>query len=138
MSTETHAGRRRGRLRRRWWRLVVPFAVLGLLVTVTMVARALEEPDLGDPGTLAPAGTGPDGSSRLAELLAQRGVAIEPVDDLDAAEVALRRGGDAVVFVPKPTSPPPGWPAPRPGHPPTIGSCWSPRATSSCWSPGFR
>jgi hypothetical protein len=83
---------------------VAPFAVLALLTGVTLLARALEEPNLRDPGTLAPTGTGPDGSSRLAELLVARGVAIEHVTDLAEARTALAAGGDAVVFIPKPTS----------------------------------
>jgi hypothetical protein len=95
--------RRSGRWRRRWWRVVIPFAVLALLVIVTLVARAVEEPDLGAAETLAPTGTGPDGSSRLAELLTQRGVQIEQVGDLQAAVAALEQDENAVLFVPKPT-----------------------------------
>lgn len=102
--TVTRAARPRSRWRRRWYRVVVPFAVLGLLVGATWLARHLEEPDLGAPATLAPDGTGPDGSSRLAQLLTDRGVSIEPVADLDEAMTALETGGDAVVFVPKPTT----------------------------------
>lgn len=98
------AARSRSRWRQRWYRVVVPFAVLGLLVGATWLARHLEEPDLSDPATLAPDGTGPDGSSRLARMLTDRGVAIEPVADLEAAMTALETGGDAVVFVPKPTA----------------------------------
>lgn len=64
---------------RRWHRLAVPFAVLALVYLVTGVTHALEEPDLGDPGTLSPTGSGPDGSSRLAALLADRGVNIRRV-----------------------------------------------------------
>jgi hypothetical protein len=83
--------------------VAIPAAVLVLLVGVTWLARSLEEPDLGDAGTLSPAGTGPDGSSRLAELLAEQGVQIEQVADIWEAEQALDAGGDAVVFVPKST-----------------------------------
>jgi hypothetical protein len=83
--------------------VAIPAAVLVLLVGVTWLARSLEEPDLGDAGTLSPTGTGPDGSSRLAELLTERGVQIEPVADIWEAEEALDAGGDTVLFVPKPT-----------------------------------
>lgn len=96
--------RTRSRWRRHWYRMVIPFAVFALLVGVTWVARHLEEPNLGDPATLAPAGTGPDGSSRLAGLLAARGVAITHVGDIQQALDALDAGGGAVVFVPKPTT----------------------------------
>jgi hypothetical protein len=82
---------------------VVPVAVLALLVGVTMLARYVEEPDLGDAQTLSPAGTGGDGSSRLARLLADRGVRIEQVDDYWQGREALDSGGDAVLFVPKST-----------------------------------
>jgi hypothetical protein len=82
---------------------VIPVAVLALLVGVTMLARYVEEPDLDDAQTLAPAGTGGDGSSRLAQLLTDRGVRIEQVDDYWQGREALESGGDAVLFVPKPT-----------------------------------
>jgi len=94
----------RSRRRQRWHRLVVPFALLGLLVGPTWLARHQQEPDLSDPAVLAPGGTGPDGSSTLARLLADQGIAIEPVADLPAALAALERGGDAVLFIPKPTT----------------------------------
>lgn len=103
-ATRSPAARSRSRWRQRWYRVVVPFAVLGLLVGTTWLARQLEEPDRSDRATLAPDGTGPDGSSRLARMLTDRGVAIEPVADLEAALAALETGGDAVVFVPKPTT----------------------------------
>lgn len=102
-ATQVRVKRPPGRWRRRWYRLVIPFTVLALLIGVTLVARSLEDPDLDDPQTLAPSGTGPDGSSQLAGLLAERGVTVEPVDTLDQAQAALRTGGDAVLFVPKPT-----------------------------------
>lgn len=85
----------------RWVRAVAPFAVLAVLYAVTIVAHLVEEPDLRDPGTLSPTGTGPDGSSRLAALLEARGVRIERVDSANRAisVVGLR---DAAVFVPTP------------------------------------
>lgn len=95
------AGRSRWRLR--WYRVVVPFAGFALLAGATLLARQLEEPDLADPATLAPDGGGPDGSSRLAGLLTDRGVRIEYVTDVEQAMAAIRAGGPGVVFVPKPT-----------------------------------
>ncbi len=87
-----------GRLRRRWYRLVVPFIVFGLLVTVTLVARWSEDPRGAD--ALSPIGTGPDGSSRLAELLAAEGVEIQRVTRLSDALLAIE-GPPAVVFIPR-------------------------------------
>lgn len=98
------AGRRPAtRWRRHWYRLVIPFGLLALLIGGTLTARAMEDPDLAEAATLAPAGTGPDGSSELAAMLTARGVTIQPVSTFEQAEQALRAGGDAVVFVPKPT-----------------------------------
>src|SRR5690606_16341429 len=91
-----------GRWRRRWHRFTVPFAVFAMLFMVTVVAHVAEEPNLRDAETLAPTGTGADVSSRLAELLTERGVRIEEVSDYDSAVTAVQTGGEAVVFVPKP------------------------------------
>ena len=41
-----------------------------------MAAHLVEEPNLGDPTTLSPTGTGRDGSSRVAAMLDARGVAV--------------------------------------------------------------
>jgi hypothetical protein len=81
-------------------RVIVPFLVLGVIFAVTGVAHRLEEP--GGRDTLMPSGTGPDGSSRLAALLAERGVRIEAVAEFTEAAAALEGGGDAVLFIPKP------------------------------------
>jgi hypothetical protein len=102
-ATQTRRAAGTGRWRRRWHRVAIPVAVFVLLAGVTWVARSVEEPDLGEAATLSPTGTGGDGSSRLAEMLVERGVRIEPVADIFQAEEALDSGGDAVVFVPKST-----------------------------------
>jgi hypothetical protein len=94
---------------RRWHRAVIPFAVLGLLFTLTYVAHLVEEPDLGDPGTLSPTGTGPDGSSRLAEMLTADGVRIHRVTSSDAALAAARDNQAVTVFVPAPELLKPGF-----------------------------
>jgi hypothetical protein len=93
-------------IRRRWPRLVIPYAVVVLLVAITGLAHYLEEPDPGDAGTFSPAGTGPDGSSRLAALLAERNIPIERFSrSADAVRSALR--GDATIFIPAPDLPNP-------------------------------
>jgi hypothetical protein len=82
-------------------RAVAPFAVLLVIYAVTMAAHLVEEPDLGDPTTLSPTGTGRDGSSRLAAMLDARGVEVVPVNSATRAvsAVGLRA---ATVFVPAP------------------------------------
>jgi hypothetical protein len=82
--------------------VAIPFGVLLALVVVTAVAYYSEEPNLRDPGTLSPGGTGPDGSSRLAELLIDGGVPVRHVATTDDALAAVESGGDAVVFIPAP------------------------------------
>jgi hypothetical protein len=73
-------------------------------VAVWLIAGAahlIEEPDLGDPGTLSPTGTGDHGSSRLATLLAERGVVIDRVTSSQAA-IRAATGYEATVFLPAP------------------------------------
>jgi hypothetical protein len=85
--------------------MAVPFLALGLIYLLTGVAHTVQEPDLGDPGTLSPTGTGPDGSSRLAELLTAKGITIRRVASSAEALSALRAGGAgqrSTVFVPAP------------------------------------
>jgi len=101
----------RRRRSRRWVRLVAPFAVLFSLWIVTAVAHAMEEPDLGDPGTLSPIGTGPDGSSRLADLLIRGGVSVNRVTSSQDAIRAADAGDDSTVFVPTPDFINPTFPA---------------------------
>ncbi len=91
----------RRRRSRRWLRAVVPFAILLALWMVSLVAHAAEEPDLNEAGTLSPTGTGAHGSSRLAELLADRGLRVERVtSSLEALQAAAT--GDATILVPAP------------------------------------
>lgn len=90
--------------RRRWHRIAIPFGVVALLFAVSGASRAWEEPDFGESGTLSPTGIGPDGSSRLAALLAERNVTIErQISSIDTVRSAMR--GDATVFVPVPKFP---------------------------------
>jgi hypothetical protein len=95
----------RPRRPRRWHRIAVPFLVLGLVYLVTGAAHLVEEPDLGDPGTLSPTGSGPDGSSRLAGMLTGNGVTIRRVTS-SAEALRMLTAGDArpnpIVFVPTP------------------------------------
>ncbi|GAA1745653.1 DUF4350 domain-containing protein [Luedemannella helvata] len=87
--------------RRRWHRLAIPYAVLGLLFLVTFIAHEVESPDLDDPGTLSPTGTGRDGSSHLARLLTDQGITIKRVTSSQQALVELS-GAEATIVVPTP------------------------------------
>lgn len=87
------------RKRRRWHRFAIPYAVVLLLFVISGVARSWEEPDFDEAGTMSPAGTGPDGSSQLAAMLAERGITIERYTR-SADAVAAARTGNATVFVP--------------------------------------
>lgn len=86
---------------RRWLRLVVPFLVLASFWSVIGLAHWLEQPDLGDAGTMSPTGTGPDGSSALARRLAADGVTIVTVTSTEAAMKAATFT-DSTIFVPAP------------------------------------
>jgi hypothetical protein len=87
--------------RRRWPRLVVPVAVVALFWALALAAHSHQQPDLRDPGTLSPTGTGPHGSSQLADRLRQQGVTVIPVTSTDAALATASRL-DATIFVPTP------------------------------------
>jgi hypothetical protein len=85
-----------------WWlRIVIPLGVVALFWGVTVAAHRYQEPDLTDPGTLSPLGTGRHGSSQLAELLRARGITIERVTSTGAA-VEAARNRDATILVPAP------------------------------------
>jgi hypothetical protein len=86
---------------RRWLRIAIPFAVVGLFWAFSYAMRAYQDPDLSDPGSLSPTGTGRHGSSELADRLQAQGVEVQRVTSSDEALRAAARGG-ATVFVPTP------------------------------------
>ena len=65
------------------------------------LAHHLKQPNAADPGTLSPTGTGPDGSSQLAQLLVDKGIVIQRVTTT-AEAVQAARLTSATVFVPFP------------------------------------
>lgn len=95
------SGRAPRALRRRWLRLAVPYALVTILVTITAVAYAIEEPDPTDRTFLAPASTAGLGGSKLAERLRQRGVTVERVARTPDALISAHRGR-ATLFIPAP------------------------------------
>jgi hypothetical protein len=96
----------RRRRSKRWLRAAIPFAVLLAIWIWTAVAHAIEEPDLNDPGTLSPTGTGAHGSSHLADLLRSRGIGVDRVTSSTQARLAASgpaaSGSAITVFVPTP------------------------------------
>jgi hypothetical protein len=95
------APRPRPRRPRRWHRFALPFLVLLAVWSAIIGVHAIEDPDLDDPGTLSPVGTGAHGSSRLADRLADDGIEVERVTSGREAIRAATTGG-ATVFVPAP------------------------------------
>jgi hypothetical protein len=85
----------------RWLRLVVPYAVVMILLAVTAIAYAIEEPDPTDAAFLSPTSTEDVGGKTLADRLRARGVTIlrhtRTADALVAADI-----GDATLFIPAP------------------------------------
>jgi hypothetical protein len=87
--------------RRRWLRLVVPYAIVATLVAGTAVAYALQEPDATDRAFLAPSSTADIGASTLATRLRARGITVERHTRTPDALVSAHRGR-ATLFVPAP------------------------------------
>jgi hypothetical protein len=89
--------------KRRRWRLLLPFLPVLALIAVTLTAHAVEELDPSDPAYLSPTGAGPEGASRLAELLRAEGVTIRTVTGSEEALAAVdAAGGEATLFIPTP------------------------------------
>ncbi|MEV0805224.1 DUF4350 domain-containing protein [Micromonospora sp. NPDC050200] len=89
------------RRRRRWHRLAIPFALATVLLTVTVVTHAVDQPDPTERGFLSPVSAGDDGGSRLAEALRGQGVTVQRETDTLRALLALD-GRPATLFVPAP------------------------------------
>ncbi|GIJ52989.1 DUF4350 domain-containing protein [Virgisporangium aurantiacum] len=92
------APRRRSK---RWLRLVVPYAIVVVLLLVSVVAYVIEEPDPENTDYLSPVSTADIGSSELAGRLRQRGITIERQTSTAAALRSAHRGG-ATLFVTTP------------------------------------
>ncbi|PWU54645.1 hypothetical protein DLE60_29525, partial [Micromonospora globispora] len=96
---------------RRRHRVLIPFGVALVLIVVTLVAHAVDQPDPGDRGFLSPIATDDDGGSRLAEALRGKGVPVRRETDTLRA-LAATGSGPATLFVP----------APELVHPDTVGA----------------
>jgi Domain of unknown function (DUF4350) len=87
--------------KRRWLRLVLPFAVVLALIIGTGIVHSLQEPDVTDPAFLNPGSAAAIGGSRLAGLLTGRGVTVDRVTKSSDALVAAYQG-DVTLFLPAP------------------------------------
>ncbi|MFG2053448.1 DUF4350 domain-containing protein [Micromonospora sp. NPDC048930] len=86
---------------RRRHRLLIPLGLAVLLIVVTLVFHAVDQPDPDERGFLSPVATGPDGGSRLAEALRGQGVTVRRETDTLRALLATEPGR-ATLFVPAP------------------------------------
>ncbi|MGC5029756.1 DUF4350 domain-containing protein [Micromonospora sp. DT229] len=89
------------KVRRRRHRILIPVLLSALVITTTLVTRAVDQPDPSEAGFLSPLATGEDGGSRLAASLAGRGVEVRRETDTLAA-LRATRSGPATLFVPAP------------------------------------
>ncbi|MDG4784864.1 DUF4350 domain-containing protein [Micromonospora sp. WMMD1102] len=90
----------RGR-RRRWHRIAIPLGTVAVLLAVTGITRAVDQPDPGSPGFLSPVETGDEGGSRLAERLRAEGVRVERFTSTRSALLQATARG-FTLFVPAP------------------------------------
>jgi hypothetical protein len=91
--------KRRGR---RWLRAVIPPAAVLVLILVTLVVHARQQPDPAEPSFLSPVSDAGDGGADLAARLAQRGVAVDRRTSTPQAIAAVVADGDATLFVTAP------------------------------------
>lgn len=98
-SSRHRSGPRRNR---RWLRAVLPFAVLLALITATVVAHLIEQPDPTDASFLSPVSSADDGADRLAARLAGNRVSVERQTSTSAALESARTGRPATLFVTTP------------------------------------
>ncbi|RGC69687.1 hypothetical protein C5N14_04605 [Micromonospora sp. MW-13] len=85
---------------RRWHRLAIPLGLAALLITITVLTHAVDQPDPTEPGFLSPVATDADGGSRLAAALRDRGVVVQR--ETDPLRAVLATAGRATLFVPAP------------------------------------
>ena len=86
----------------RWLRLVTPVALLLLISAFSAIVYTIEQPDVSDLAYLSPQGQAGIGASRLAGILASRGVHVERETHSSDALVSAYRG-DATLVLPTPT-----------------------------------
>jgi hypothetical protein len=86
---------------KRRYRAIIPFALVAALVTTTVVAHAVQQPDPTDASFLSPTSDDGDGARRLADGLARLGVSVDVRGGSREAVEAVGRG-PATIFVTTP------------------------------------
>jgi hypothetical protein len=87
---------------RRWLRAALPPAAVLALITFTLIAHGVEQPDPGEPSFLSPVSSAADGADELAARLARRGVTVDRRTSTPEAIAAVVGGNDATLFVATP------------------------------------
>ncbi len=87
--------------RRRWLRLVIPFAVVVAVLAITGITHASQSPDVTDPAYLNPDSGAAFGGRQLADRLRGYGVRVERVTKSSDALVRAYQG-NVTLFVPAP------------------------------------
>jgi len=81
--------------------MLIPLGVVGVLLVLTVVAHAVQQPDVSDPDFLNPASDAPIGAADLAARVRAAGATVRTVTN--SADALLLGGrGDTTVFVPAP------------------------------------
>ncbi|MEE6309732.1 DUF4350 domain-containing protein [Plantactinospora veratri] len=90
-----------GRRRRRWHRVAIPLGAVAVLLAVTGITRAIDQPDPGSVGFLSPVNVDDEGGSRLADRLRNEGVTVERFTSTRRALIEATSRG-FTLFVPSP------------------------------------
>ncbi|GAB3970308.1 hypothetical protein GCM10027615_26440 [Plantactinospora veratri] len=126
-----------GRRRRRWHRVAIPLGAVAVLLAVTGITRAIDQPDPGSVGFLSPVNVDDEGGSRLADRLRNEGVTVERFTSTRRALIEATSRG-FTLFVPSP-----GWSTrstfrTSPSRPSAPGWCWSTRRSGYWTTPDCR
>ncbi|GAA3753992.1 DUF4350 domain-containing protein [Plantactinospora mayteni] len=90
-----------GRRRRRWHRIAIPLGAVAVLLAVTGITQAIDQPSPGSAGFLSPVNADDEGGSRLADRLRAEGVAVERFTSTRQALIQATSRG-FTLFVPSP------------------------------------
>lgn len=90
-------------MKRRWYKLILPIAVVFVIIVATVVVKFVIEPDQSDEQFLSPVQSGPTSSVQLAELVRAKGIVVNTqLRASDALTAAWKLRGQATLFVPSP------------------------------------